>query len=293
MLPLVKTPIKTIEDYKDIIPGSLFKEINYLAKDLKGLKVVHINSTPRGGGVAEILKSLVPLMKGIGIEARWHTIPARRGIFEVTKRIHNALQGKNYGFSVSDQKKYLNYLKEITALMKNMRSDIWVIHDPQPAGIVSYFPNLHPSVCRLHIDLTNPDKKVWEFMAGFFEKYDRVVLSSQEYIKPELKGKSVVFPPGIDPLTEKNQPMSSKKAKEILESFGISSEKPLIAQVSRFDKFKDPEGVIKAYKFAKKEISSLQFPGCRRPRSNGNISEIKGRGRERTRCFFIQRCQQT
>ena len=259
MLPLVKTPIQKLEKYQDIISDSLFEEINYLAKDLKGLKVVHINSTPRGGGVAEMLKSLVPLMKGVGIKAQWHTIPARQGIFEITKKIHNALQGKDYEFSVPDQKKYLSYLKEITFLMKDTEADIWVIHDPQPAGIISYFPDFHPSICCLHIDLTSPDKKVWDFIAGFLKEYNKVILSLEQYIKPEIREKSVVFPPGIDPLQLKNQPLNLKEAKEILESFGISSQKPLISQVSRFDIFKDPLGVIKAYKVAKKEVPLLQL----------------------------------
>ena len=259
MLPQVKTPIRTIKDYQGIISDSLFEEINDLAKDLKGLRVVHIKSTPRGGGVAEVLKSLVPLMKGVGIKAQWYTIPAREDIFEITKGIHNALQGKDYNLSSSAQRKYLEYLKETAFLMEGMRSDIWIIHDPQPIGIVSYFPKFHPSLCRLHIDLTCPNEKVWGFLVSFLKEYDRIILTSQDYIKPEIKEKSIVFSPGIDPLTFKNQQMDKERAKRILESVGLSVKKPLISQVSRFDIFKDPQGVIEAYKIAKKEIPSLQL----------------------------------
>lgn len=259
MLPLVKTPIQKLEKYENLISKNLFKEIKTLGRKLKGLKVFHVNATPRGGGVAEILKSLIPLMKGTGIKAEWFTIPPRNNFFEITKKMHNALQGKEYHFPFSARKKYLSHMARTAELMTDMKPDIWVIHDPQPAGVIMFLPNFHPSISRLHIDLTSSNQEVWDFLSGFLEIYDRVVLSSKEFIKGEIKREAVIFQPAIDILSSKNQPLPLKTAKEILKSFGINPGKPLIAQVSRFDLWKDPLGVITAYQLAKKKIPDLQL----------------------------------
>ncbi|MFH1423866.1 MAG: glycosyltransferase [Candidatus Nealsonbacteria bacterium] len=259
MLPQVKTPVEKLEKYKGIITDELFEEINNLAKGLKGLKVIMVNSTPRGGGVAEILKSLIPLMKGMGLNAEWHTMPPREDFFKITKEIHNALQGKKYSFPFWHRVKYLEHVKRSAFLMKDMRADIWVIHDPQPAGVILYLPRLHPSICHLHIDLTSPDQKSWNFLAGSLRIYDRVIVSSKEFIKKEIKEKTINFAPAIDSLMEKNKPLELKQAETILENFGIDPGKPLISQVSRFDPWKDPLGVIEAFKLAKKKIPDLQL----------------------------------
>lgn len=259
MLPLVETPTKKLAGYKKFISRELFAEIEELSRNLKGARIFMVNSTPRGGGVAEILKSLVPLMKGVGLRAEWYTIPCHGGIFDITKKIHNALQGEKYTITSSIEKEYLECLKSSALLMKDMESDIWIIHDPQPVGLISLLPRLHPSICRLHIDLTAPEKGVWNFVRGFLEKYDKVILSSKDYIKEEIRRKAVVLAPGIDPLAPKNQVMPKERAREILASFGVSVRKPLVSQISRFDIFKDPLGVIKAYKIAKKEVPSLQL----------------------------------
>lgn len=259
MLPLVETSSKRLEKYKGLISKNLFLEIKEISKDLKGLKVNFVNSTPRGGGVAELLKSLVPLMKGIGIRAEWYTIPGRNDFFKITKEIHNALQGKDYSFPFSHRKKYLNYLKRTAKIMQDMKADIWVINDPQPAGIIYFLPNLHPSVCRLHIDLSSPNREVWSFISEFLKNYDKIILSSKKYIKPEIKKKSIIFTPAIDPLVFKNRTFDTKKANQILKNFGINPEFPLISQVSRFDPWKDPIGVIRSYQIAKKKIPNLQL----------------------------------
>ncbi|MDP2363872.1 MAG: glycosyltransferase [Ignavibacteria bacterium] len=259
MLPLVKTPTQKLEKYKDLISEQLFNEIIEISKDLKGLKVFHVNATPRGGGVAEILKSLVPLMKGVGLKADWYTIPPRNNFFEITKRMHNALQGKKYQFPFSARKKYMLHMARTAELMWGMKPDIWVIHDPQPAGVAMFLPNFHPAVSRLHIDFTSPDEGVWKFVASFLELYDKIVLSSKDFVKERIKEKAVVFQPAIDPLNPKNQPLLLNNANEILRNFGINPDKPLITQVSRFDPWKDPLGVIEAYQLAKKKIPDLQL----------------------------------
>lgn len=261
MLPEVKTKVKKLKDYKGIIKDSLFSEITKLARDLKGLKVVMINATPKGGGVAEILNSLIPLMRGLDIDARWHVIPAGQ-IFSglLTKEIHNALQGKEYTLPQSSRKLYLQHTKNLTKLLKDMKADIWVLHDPQPAGLISCLPNLHPSISHIHIDTSNPNKSAWNFIEPFLLQYDKIIFSLKDFVAKNLpKEKVVVFPPAIDPLTKKNRPLSLIKAKKILKRIGISPKQPLISQISRFDPWKDPLGVIKAWKLAKKKIPALQL----------------------------------
>lgn len=259
MLPQVKTASQKLEKYKRIIPDGLFEEVKTLAEKLKGLKVIMINATPRGGGVAEVLKGLVPLMKGVGLKAEWYTIPPREDFFKITKEIHNALQGQEYTFPFWHRVRYLEHMERSAFLMKDMKADIWVIHDPQPAGVILYLPHFHPSICRLHIDLTSPNPEVWNFLAEIFRMYDKIVLSSREFARREIKEKIVTFPPAIDPLMEKNKPLELKRARMILESFGIDTEKPLISQISRFDPWKDPLGAIEAFKLAKKKIPNLQL----------------------------------
>jgi len=259
MLPQVKTPTQKLGKYRGIITDELFEETKNLAKDFKRLKVIMINSTPRGGGVAEILKSLIPLMKGVGLNAEWYTIPPREDFFKITKEIHNALQGKEYTFPFWHRVKYLQHIENSAFLMRDIKADIWVIHDPQPAGVILYLPHFHPSICHLHIDLTSPNPEAWNFFAGTFRMYDKIILTSREFIQKEIKERVVTFPPAIDSLIEKNRPLELEKAKTILESFGIDTEKPLISQISRFDPWKDPLGAIEAFKLAKKKIPHLQL----------------------------------
>ena len=290
MLNEVKTQHLKLEKYnsqsrENLISKKELEEIRRLAKPLKGLKVNMINSVSKGGGVAEILKSLVPLMKDVGLKAKWYTIPPDEKFFKVTKQIHNALQGKNYNFPISHQKIYLNHLKKTSQLMKGMKADIWVIHDPQPSGIIHLLPNFHPSICRVHIDLTSPNKKVWKFISNFLKDYDKVIVTSKEFIKPEIKRKAVIIPPAINPLTIKNIPISIKKARSILEKYGISSKKPLISQISRFDPWKDPLGVIKAYRIAKKKIPELQLAliGFFMAKDDPEAIEVYNKVREETK----------
>jgi len=259
MLPLVKTNRQKLEDYKELISEEFFQEIKDLAKSFKGLKVFHVNATPRGGGVAELLKSLVPLMKGAGIKAEWYTIPPREDFFMITKEIHNALQGKEYVIPFWHWVRYLKHMETSAGLMRNMKPDIWVVHDPQPAGVILYLPHLHPAICRLHIDLTSPNPEAWNFFAGILRMYDKIILTSKEYIKKEIKEKAIVFPPAIDPLAPKNQPLDLDFSKEILKGYGIDLSRPLISQVSRFDPWKGFLEVVEAYQIVKKEIPSLQL----------------------------------
>lgn len=260
MLPQVKTPIQKIEKYKNIINADLLKEIKGLAQKLKKLKVIMINSTPRGGGVAEILKSLIPLMKGVGINAQWYTIPPGEKFFQLTKEIHNALQGKKHSLNFQSRKLYQRHMEKSAEMMLDMKADIWVLHDPQPAGIIHYLPNMEPAISHIHIDTSRPNNEAWRFIEPFLVMYNKIIFSSNEFINKDFsKKKTIVFPPAIDPLSDKNKPLSKKTARVILKSFGININKPLITQVSRFDPWKDPLGVIKAYRIAKEKIPNLQL----------------------------------
>ena len=259
MLPVVKTKIQKLEQYQKLIPSDLFEEIKSLADELKGLKVFHVNSSPKGGGVAEILESLVPLMKSVGIKTEWYTIPPKNTFFDITKNIHNALQGNKYNFSSASKREYMSHISSTANLMKEMKPDIWIIHDPQPAGVIFFLPELNPSICRLHIDLTAPDYEVWKFVSSFLKDYNKVIVSSSEFIQKEIEDKAVVFQPAINPFKSKNRIASLETSNQIIKKFGINPNKPLISQVSRFDPWKDPLGVVKAYQIAKKKFLNLQL----------------------------------
>jgi len=260
MLLVVKTPVKKIEKYKGLIPDNLFKEINNLAKELKGLKVVHINATPRGGGVAEILKSLVPMMRGVGLKAGWYINPPGERFFTLTKQIHNALQGEEFKFPFSARKLYIRHMEKTAKLMQDMRTDLWVIHDPQPVGVAAYLSDLHPSIWRVHIDTSHPNQEAWGFIHPFMLMYDKIVFTSKEFIGPSLpKSKVTIFPPAIDPLTIKNIPLDLSTSRNIVESLGVDLNKPLVVQTGRFDPWKDPLGAVEAYQIAKKKIPNLQL----------------------------------
>jgi len=260
MLPFVETPTRKLEEYKGIIAPDLFEEIINLSKSLKGLRVTIINSTPQGGGVAEILMSLIPLMKGVGINADWHVIPPGEKFFGLTKDLHNALQGKEYILSFHSRRLYHYHMERAAKLMLDMNSDIWVLHDPQPVGIIHYLPNFHPSISHIHIDTSHPNKDAWNFIEPYLLMYDRIIFSAKDFVpKTFPKKKIVISPPAINSLSDKNKPLNIKTAKMILKSFRIDPQKPLMSQISRFDPWKDPLGVIKAYKLAKRKIPNLQL----------------------------------
>jgi len=260
MLEKVKIKEKKIDDYRKIILPSLLKEIKSLSKELKGLKVNLVNSTSKGGGVAEILNSLIPLLRDVKIDASWYVISGDKQFFNLTKEIHNALQGKDFLLTLDLRKKYRANMERISKEMKGMSPDVWVMHDPQTVGIIDYFPNLHPCISHIHIDTSFPNKDVWNFIMPFLLKYDKIIFSEKEFRQTDIPiEKTSIIPPAIDPLTEKNKVLSKKESKNILKDFGIDIKRPLISQISRFDPWKNPSGVVDAYKIAKKKIPGLQL----------------------------------
>lgn len=260
MLKKNHTQSKHFKDYSVFIDKKLAQSIENKAKKLQGLKIIHINATPNGGEVAELLKSLVPLMTSIGLKAEWYSLKANTVFFEITKKIHNALQSGHGNITEKEKKIYLDYNKKLAIYVKKIKADIWIIHDSQSMPIAFMNPKIYPAIWRCHIDISRPSRPVWNFLKPFLEGYDRLIFTIPDYARNYLsENKKVFFSPAIDPLSETNQPMTQAEAKRIIHNFGIKTEKPIITQISRFDPYKDPIGVIKAFIIAKEKIPDLQL----------------------------------
>lgn len=255
----------SLKEYEKITP----KEVGLLrglARDLKGKEVIHINSAAVGGGVAEILSSQVPLEKKLGLKSRWFVLKAPVEFFEVTKKLHNLLQGKLGALTEEEIGIYVSTSKrigeEFEKLLKGSRGGVLVIHDPQPAPLIYHIPDNWFPILRFHIDLSSPNPAAVEFMKKYIEKFPSVIVSASEYLKPlELKKsqRSKVINPAINPFSEKNRDIKMETAESVLENLGINCTKPILTQVSRFDPWKDPIGVIQSYYRAKNKIPNLQL----------------------------------
>ena len=244
-----------LEDFRHIVPDETLAEIYARARKLYGKHVVHLNATYQGGGVAEILYSLVLLMNDVGIDTGWRILHGSQEFFEITKSFHNALQGAK--LNLSDRKKQV-YLQVNDNFSKftHLDHDCVIIHDPQPLSLISASGNKkgEPWIWRCHIDLTEPNKELWDFLKGFVLKYDQVVFSSEKYFKKDLPVDQRLMFPAINPLSQKNKDISEKTILEQVTKVGIPTDKPIITQVSRLDPWKDPEGVIDVYKRVKEKV---------------------------------------
>ncbi len=256
---------KQLDDYREVIGEEAYQEIVELAKPLAGKRVLHLNATASGGGVAELLNTLVPLTNSVGLVADWGVMDGAPDFYQVTKTMHDSLQGAKTVWTDEMWSIWREY-NEITARGMDVSNyDYIVVHDPQPAGVLSYVRDTQPSsrtrwLWRCHIDLTDASREVWETIRPFVEQYDGLVFTLEEYVKDGLRGPEVfISPPGIDPLSPKNVKLNKKTRCEVLASAGIDPERPLIAQVSRFDPWKDPLGVIDVYREAKKQVPGLQL----------------------------------
>lgn len=259
-MSMVSTGSLSLESYRDIIGGEKVREIKVLGEKIRGTRVCHVNATSFGGGVAEILHRLVPLMRDVGLDAEWRVIKGADEFFGVTKAIHNALQGMSVPFSEDMKQVYLRYNRMNSELLA-LDADSIVVHDPQPAAVLHYFSKkLGRWIWRCHIDLSEPNPVVWNFLKPFIERYDAAVFTMQQYVKEDLKvGKIAIIPPSIDPLSDKNKPLSVDAINAVLEKYEVDTERPIITQVSRFDPWKDPLGVIDAYRIVKRKIPKVQL----------------------------------
>jgi trehalose synthase len=260
MLQKVRTDPRDPRLYREWVDGETLAELERLADRLAGLKVGHINATARGGGVAEILSSLVPLMSGLGLKTDWYCLAPNGDFFQVTKNIHNSLQGGRWQFNAKTHETFLLQNRQIEAEIQGLDLDVWIVHDPQPCPIRVGIHPFRQAIWHCHIDTSTPNRAVWNYLFRYLQGYDRLVFCLPEYVNGSAPPEKVRFVrPAIDPLTIKNQHLPMSQAKAILARLGIDPELPLISQVARFDPWKDPLGVIDAYRTAKHEIPNLQL----------------------------------
>lgn len=251
----------TIQGYADVVGQDVIDHLFQLAKPLNGLKVVHVNSTRVGGGVAEILVKLVPMQKELGIDVSWEVVHGKDRFYECTKNFHNGLQGKPVPMSASLLKVYEDTNAENAEEFRSLleEADIVFIHDPQPLPLLKWCPNRKGKwVWRCHIDLSRPFRPIWKYLRDFVVGYDASVFSLADFAQP-LPHNLYLIPPSIDPLSEKNMDLPESRMIEVREKFDIDPARPLMLQVSRFDRFKDPLGVMRAYRLAKEFAPSLQL----------------------------------
>ena len=260
MLNAVNVGHKSLADYATIATRGLMAEIRRLAEPLAGKRVVHLSATAFGGGVAEINSTLVPLMTDAGLDAEWRIIKGQEEFFNVTKTIHNALQGSPQGLTAAQGEIYRRYNDE------NARDfaadyDFVVVHDPQPAAMIERFAGSSARwIWRCHIDLSTPSQDVLGFLLPWISRYDAAVFHRREYVpRGEALPPASIWPPAIDPLTPKNMALSVEDASYIVDQFGIDVSRPLLTQVSRFDPWKDPLGVIDAYRVLKETNPEVQL----------------------------------
>lgn len=251
-----------LEQYKQVVGEEIINELSQMAELLKGKKILHVNSTKTGGGVAEILMTMTHLISALGIETEWEVITGSPDFFECTKQFHNAIQGYK---NIIPNPHLLNVYREINRenaerLKPKLESaDVVFIHDPQPAAMIEFFPKrTNKWIWRCHIDASNPNRAIWKFLKQFVVHYDASIFSLVDFVQP-LPHPIYLIPPSIDPFNEKNIPLSNDKIKEVFPQFGIDPNRDMILQVSRFDYFKDPIGVIEAYRLAKKFNRGLQL----------------------------------
>ena len=255
-----------IEDYEPIIGAGTVDELRLLGRRLAGKRIITVNSTAIGGGVAEILNRMVPMCQQLGVDLRWEVMKGGEDFFAVTKRIHNALHGKPEPFTAADREVF-QATTEANLASLDLDGDVVFIHDPQPAGLVAA-RHRRPSgwVWRCHIDVSAPQADVWQFLAESVRSYDAAVFSAPAFTQ-DLAMPQAMIAPSIDPLSDKNRELSEAEVDVILERLKVPRDKPIVTQVSRFDRLKDPLGVLQAFKLAR------QYNDCRLVLAGGSASD--------------------
>jgi trehalose synthase len=257
---------KDLPDYAGAVGVDVVDRILRLAEPLKGARVLHLNATAYGGGVAELLATHVPLLRSVGLDAEWQVMQGSDLFFGVTKSVHNALQGADLDWTQEMQKIYLEKVLD-NALLFDGHYDFVVVHDPQPAAILTFLRDRLGSklkdthwIWRCHIDLTDANPKVWEFFRRFVEAFDASVWTMPEFVPASLEMARVVqAPPCIDPLSVKNLELAMPFCQELARQYGVDVHRPIVCQVSRFDPWKDPVGVIEAYRIVRERVPDAQL----------------------------------
>lgn len=259
MLQEVHVGHKYLADYQSMVVRPLVEEIKELAEGLKGCRVLHINATSFGGGVAEILYTLVPLMRDVGIDTEWRVIMAAQEFYEGTKIMHNALQGNSTGLS-DDQREIYEKHNRIASESLGGGFDFVVVHDPQPLPLRNFSGDLGSRwIWHCHIDTSTPNEEVAGYLVPFASQFDTAIFTMEQYVFNGLDIPVNVFMPAIDPLSTKNMALSPEDADYVVSQFGIEPGRPLLLQVSRFDPWKDPLGVIDAYRIVKKDFAAVRL----------------------------------
>ena len=265
MLDRVPLLPKHLHDYADVVPAGTIERIEALAKPLEGARVLHVNATAYGGGVAELLATHVALLRSIGIDAEWQVMAGSDEFFGVTKAVHNALQGAKVTWGAAQERVYLETVHD-NAMRLDGDWDYVVIHDPQPAAIRAMVRGHafdRPGtkwIWRCHIDLTDADEAVWQFFRPYVEEHDASVWTMPGFVPASLSmGEVVIAPPCIDPLSVKNLDLGEPFVREICRKYGVDVDRPLLVQVSRFDPWKDPVGVIDAFRKVRAEVDGVQL----------------------------------
>ncbi|MFH1855782.1 MAG: glycosyltransferase [Candidatus Omnitrophota bacterium] len=240
----------TLDSYKEIAPKGAVDLLRRLAEKLKGKSILHVNSTRFGGGVAEMLHRLIPLFSELGVEAKWDVIEGNPLFYKTTKSFHNALQGQDQDISLRMYDEYKKVNKKNAAKF-SFESDVVIMHDPQPAAFIEYKKEKGNWFWRCHIDISNPKRNVWQFLKEYVCRYDGAIFSLPSFAQ-KLSIPQYLIYPSIDPLSDKNKELTAEEINSVLTRYNIPPDKPVILQVSRFDRFKDPLGVIEAYKLVKK-----------------------------------------
>ena len=243
-----------LEDYEQYVGAAAVERILKKAEKLHGYHVVHVNSTYYGGGVATMLSPLTSLMNRVGIKTGWRVIQGSPDFFGITKKIHNALQGGEINLTDRKMELYEDIVYE-NVVRNHLTHNMVVIHDPQPLPMIGHYRKRGPWIWRCHVDLTSPNRELWAYLKGFIEQFDAVIVSVQEYVQ-DLKTPQFVIMPAIDPFSSVNRAMSDEEIDERLSHYNIPTDLPLVVQISRFDRWKDPEGVIQAFKIARKEVDA-------------------------------------
>ncbi len=245
--------MRSLEEYRDVVGEEVISSIYRKARTLYGLKVININSTFYGGGVAEILNTFVPLMNDAGVEADWRILRGTPDFFDITKKFHNGLQGDRINLTQIKKSLYTQ-ASETFASYCHIDDDCVIIHDPQPLPLIKFFKKKQPWVWRCHVDLSDPDPRLWEFLKSFILRYDMVVISSPKYRREDLPVFQRVIYPAIDPMSPKNMDLSDKMIVKYMSKFGIPTDKPLMSQISRFDKWKEPGSVLDVFELVRRKV---------------------------------------
>ncbi len=260
MLQTVDVGVESLNNYRSLVTEEKVEEIRKLAHELNGARILHLNATPYGGGVSELLRSVIPLLRDLGLHVDWKIIFGDEKFFSVTKSFHNALQGAKFILNDELIEVYLSYNSRNAQLLEE-QYDYIVVHDPQPLALLHFKGSGNSKwVWRCHIDTSEPNREVWNFLKPFAEEYDAAIFTMDKFVPPDFQlARISIIPPAIDPLSPKNMPIPASLCRRVISWVGVDLRKPLLTQVSRFDPWKDPLGVIDVYRMVKEDIPDLQL----------------------------------